>query len=94
MPPSFVAYDDAMTAPVDHEAVPAMVEYEKAMTAFRNRDAVPRLDAQSDVSLRAPAKRGLAGLSDAGRTFVGTNSVRPFGAFRLSANRLSAIVGS
>jgi hypothetical protein len=83
-----------MTAPVDHEAVPGMVECEEATTAFVNNEAVPRVEAQSDLSFRAPAKRGLASLSDAGLTFLGTNSARPFSACRLSTKRLSAVIGS
>ena len=69
-------------------------EGENAMTAPVDHEAVPRGGAQSDVSLRAPAKHGLAVRSAAGLTFLGINSARLFGAFRLSTKRLSVIVGS
>src|SRR5712671_1493113 len=83
-----------MTVPVDRETVPGPVECDDAMTALVDHDAVFALGTQSDATSRAPANRGLAGLSDGGLTVLGSNASRRFGAFRSSARRLSVVVGS
>src|SRR5258707_15685066 len=64
------------------------------MTPPVEHETVPRSGAPSDATSRTPANRGLAGLSDLGLTFLGSNANRWFGAFRSSARRLSAVVGS
>ena len=86
--------DEATAVPVDYESVPLHVECKDMMTALVERQAVPQRVPQSDVSLRSPANRGLAGLSDAGLTFLGRNARGLLGALRSSINRLSAAVRS
>jgi hypothetical protein len=90
----FVECDEATTVPMHHETVPGPVECDDAMTALVDHDAVFALGAQSNATSRAPANRGLAGLSDGGLTVLGSNASRRFGAFRSSARRLSVVVGS
>ena len=80
--------------PVDRETVPGSVECDDVMTAPVHNETVPRSGAQSDATSRAPANRGLAGLSDAGLTFLESDASRRSGAFRSPAKRLSAVVGS
>ena len=86
--------DEATAVPVDYEAVPWNVECKDMMTAPVERQAVPQRMPRSNVSLRSPVNRGLAGLSGSGLTFLGRKASGLFGALRSSAGRLSAALRS
>jgi hypothetical protein len=88
-----VGSDEATTVPMDHEAVPRHMECHHMVTAPVKHEAVLRMGPQTDVSVRAPANRSLAGLFDAGLSFLGFSACGRLGAFR-SSTSLPAVIGS
>ena len=71
--------------PVDYEAVPRHVERED-MTPLADHEMVPHAGAPPDVSVRAPANRGLAGLFIAGLIFLGFSANGRLSAFGSCTN--------
>ena len=88
-----VGLDEAATVPMDHEAVPRHMECHHMVTAPVEHEAVLRTGAPSDMSVRAPPTRGLAGLFDAALSFLGFGACGRLGGFG-SCTGLPAVIGS
>jgi hypothetical protein len=85
--------DEAATVPMDHEAVPRHMECHHMVTAPVKHEAVFRTGAPSDMSVRAPLTRGLAGLFDAALSFLGFDACGRSGGIG-SCTGLPAVIGS